>query len=128
MQTSPEIAELLSRPNHAVVGVNRKNGAPQLTVVWYKWDGRTFSFSTTTDRAKYLNLRRNPALSLLVNDPEGAWYVVAYGVAQLGGRDHAELSRDLYARYLPDRDPSTVADDPTRIVVTLEPERMLVGR
>ncbi|HZC26192.1 MAG TPA: TIGR03618 family F420-dependent PPOX class oxidoreductase [Actinopolymorphaceae bacterium] len=125
---SPEVSALLSRPNHAVVGVNRRDGAPQLTVVWYLWDGEEFSFSTTTERAKYLNLRRDPAVSLLVNDSEHAWYVVAYGVAQLGARDHAAVSRELFARYLPDRDPSAVAADPSRIVVTLRPERLLVGR
>jgi nitroimidazol reductase NimA-like FMN-containing flavoprotein (pyridoxamine 5'-phosphate oxidase superfamily) len=68
--TSEAIERLLAQPNHAIVGVNRASGAPQLSVVWYLWDGTSFSFSTAKGRAKYFNLKRNPSISLLIDDPD----------------------------------------------------------
>jgi hypothetical protein len=36
---SEEMQTLLSKPNNAIVGVNRADGGPQLTPVWFEWDG-----------------------------------------------------------------------------------------
>lgn len=125
--TSPEVAALLARPLHAVVGLNRPDRPPQLTVVWFEWDGTAFRFSTTTNRAKYAHLRRDPRLSLLVDDPVGNTYVVAYGRARVEPHGHAELSRRLFARYLPGQDPGVRPEDPDRVVVALTPDRIRTG-
>jgi len=68
--TSEEMQALLSKPNNAIIGINRANGGPQLTPVWFAWDGKSFFFSTTKDRTKYLNLKRNPSITLIVDDLE----------------------------------------------------------
>lgn len=128
MATSDEIAGLLAKPYHAVVGTTRASGSPQLSIVWFLWDGEAFSFSTTKTRAKYVNLSRNRAMSLLVNDAERAWYVVAYGDAEIVEHGHAELARGLFAKYLPGKDPGAVAEDPLRVAVRMRPQRMLTGR
>lgn len=126
-ESSPAIAAVLAKPLHAVVGLNRAGNAPQLTVVWFEWDGTTFRFSTTRSRAKYRNLARDPRLSLLINDPESLTYVVAYGEAQVEESGHAELSQRLFARYLPGRDPGDRPADPDRVVIALTPDRLLTG-
>ncbi len=95
--TPEKIAALLAKTNLAIVGVNRVNGGPQLTPVRYFWDGETFIFSTTTDRAKYANLKRNPSLTLLVDDPLG--YVAAYGEAEIIEAGFAELVRPIMEKY-----------------------------
>jgi hypothetical protein len=41
-------------------------------------------------------------MSLLVNDPVGAWYVVAYGRAEIVSTGHDALARVL-VRMRPDR-------------------------
>ena len=84
-----------SAANHAVVGTNRAGGAPQLTVVWYLWDGETFRFSTTRNRAKYFNIKRDPDISVLVDDIEDKWHVVVYGRAEITGQDR-DFSRRLF--------------------------------
>ncbi len=127
-EVSAEVRQVLAKPIHAVIGLNRPNAAPQLTVVWFEWDGSTFRFSTTRSRAKYANIRRDPAISLLVNDPETASYVVAYGRAEIEESGHAALSRRLFARYLPGTDPGERPTDPDRVVVAVPPDRILVGR
>jgi PPOX class probable F420-dependent enzyme len=122
-----DIDALLAQPLHAVVGLNRPGRPPQLTVVWFEWDGTTFRFSTLRSRAKYANLVRDPRMSLLVDDPASNTYVVAYGPAWIEEEGHAALSRRLFARYLPGRDPGAGAEDPDRVVVALTPDRILTG-
>jgi len=70
MGTTPEIDVVLAKPLHAVVGLNRPGRPPQLSVVWFEWDGTTFRFSTLGSRAKYRRFTRDPHLSILVDDPE----------------------------------------------------------
>ena len=122
-----DVTELLAGARHAVVGVNRATGPPQLTVVWFLWDGETFRFSTTRSRAKYLNLKRDPSISLLVDDFDKKFYVVAYGRARLIEDGHDALALPLLEKYLPER-----ADDPQwtpdRVIVELRPDRLLTGR
>ncbi|MBV9689213.1 MAG: PPOX class F420-dependent oxidoreductase [Ktedonobacteraceae bacterium] len=126
--TPEEIEAFLAKPNHAVVGVNRTGGAPQLTVTWYIWDGKTFFFSTKKDRAKYLNLKRDPSISLLVNNFEEKWYVVAYGYAEIIEQNHDELVRPLLEKYLTAEEREQwERGDPDRVIVVLHPEKILTG-
>jgi PPOX class probable F420-dependent enzyme len=55
----------------------RRDGSPQLTLVGYGYDGTDLVISTTSDRPKYLNTKRQPKIALLVQ--EGRQYVLVYG-------------------------------------------------
>jgi PPOX class probable F420-dependent enzyme len=126
-ESEEDVQELLASTRHAVVGVNRAEGPPQLTVVWFVWDGEAFRFSTTRTRAKYLNLQRDPSISLLIEDFEKKFYLVAYGRAEFVEDDHDTLARPLLAKYLPER----VAEPnwtPDRVIVELRPDRLVTGR
>jgi PPOX class probable F420-dependent enzyme len=122
-------AALLAQPNTAVIGVNRAQGAPQLTVVWYVWDGKDFSFSTTKNRAKYVNITRNPAISLMVDDSSTHTSVVAYGQAEIIEHDIAALARPIIEKYVPEAQREEalkgITDDPERVIVVLHPEKIL---
>ncbi|HLJ34134.1 MAG TPA: TIGR03618 family F420-dependent PPOX class oxidoreductase, partial [Ktedonobacteraceae bacterium] len=127
MMTHEEMQTLLSKPNNAIVGVNRTEGVPQLTPVWFHWDGTSFYFSTTKDRARYLNLKRDPALSLIVDDLESHKYVVAYGKAEIIEHDFAELARQVIQRYAPPERAEHMiqmtVNDPQRVIVVLHPDK-----
>jgi PPOX class probable F420-dependent enzyme len=126
--TSEELEAFLTKPNHAVVGVNRADGAPQLTVTWYIWDGKTFFFSTKKDRAKYFNMKRDPSISLLINNFEEKWYVVAYGYAEIIEQNHDELVRPLLEQYMTAEEREQWGGgDPDRIIVVIHPEKILTG-
>ncbi len=126
--TREEIETFLARPNHAAVGTNRTKGAPQLTVTWYIWDGKTFYFSTTKNRAKYFNLKRDPSISLLVNNFAENWYLVAYGHAEIVEQNHDELAIPLLEKYMtPEQRAQWPGGDPDRVIVVLHPEKILVG-
>ncbi|TDU87894.1 PPOX class probable F420-dependent enzyme [Kribbella voronezhensis] len=126
METTPEIDAILAKPLHAVAGFNRPGNSPHLSVVWFDWDGTTFRLSTLRSRLKYRLFTRDPHLSLLINDPETLQYVAAVGEAHEEG-GHAELSKRMFARYLPGQNPGDRPDDPDRVVLALTPERITSG-
>lgn len=129
MMTTEEMNALLSKPNNAIVGVNRARGAPQLTTVWYAWDGEAFIFTTTKDRAKYLNIQRDPSISIIVDDQALHKYVVAYGRAEIIEENVGELVRPIIKKYVPedqvDQRAKAIGDDPSRVLVVLRPEKLV---
>lgn len=62
--------DLLDRPLFAHLATVGPAGAPQVTPVWFLWDGEHLRFTTTTDRQKYRNVRRDPSVAVSVNDPD----------------------------------------------------------
>jgi PPOX class probable F420-dependent enzyme len=129
--TSQEIQTLLSKANNAIVGVNRAVGGPQLTPVWYAWDGTSFFFSTTKERAKYLNIKRDSSITLIVDDLETHKYVVAYGRAEVIEQNVGELARPVLKKYVPadqlEQSVKMIGNDPSRVLVVLHPEKMLTN-
>lgn len=129
--TQEEMQALLSKPNNAIVGVNRKEGAPQLTPVWFYWDGSAFYFSTTKDRAKYPNLKRDPSVSLIIDDLESHKYVVAYGKAEIIEHDFANLVRPVIQKYAPperaEQMVQMTVNDPQRVIVIVHPDKILTN-
>jgi PPOX class probable F420-dependent enzyme len=123
--TPEKIAALLSTTHVAIVGVNRVDGGPQLTPVRFFWDGETFYFSTTTDRAKFANIKRNASITLIVEDPEG--YIAAYGKAEIMETGFTDLVRPIIEKYMPDRIEAGMAivTQPNRVLILLRPERLL---
>ena len=129
--TAEEMQKLLSKANNAIVGVNRADGGPQLTPVWYAWDGTFFFFTTTKDRIKYVNIKRDPSISLIVDDLEAHKYIAAYGRAEIIEHDYAELLRPIIRKYVPaDRVEQMVkatTDDPSRVLVVLRPDKIVTN-
>ncbi|GAC1357777.1 MAG: hypothetical protein NVS4B12_19920 [Ktedonobacteraceae bacterium] len=126
--TSEEIQAFLSKPNNAIVGVNRADGAPQLTPVWYAYDGKAFYFSTTKERSKYLNLKRDPSISLIVDDVPSHHYVAAYGKAEILEHEYADLARPIFEKYMPERAEQGLKgmmSDPSRVLVVVHPEKII---
>lgn len=78
-------AELLGAQRRGVLVTIRKNGWPQLSNVTYGWDAgtQTIRISTTDDRAKTANLRRDPRASFHVTSGDFWSYVVVDGHAAL---------------------------------------------
>lgn len=124
-----EIQSLLSQANNAIVGANRAIGGPQLTPVWYAWDGAAFSFTTTKERAKYWNIKHDPHISLIVDDLKAHKYVVAYGRAEIIEQGVGERARPIIQKYVPgdrvEQMVSAINNDPSRVLVVLLPEKLV---
>jgi PPOX class probable F420-dependent enzyme len=70
---SPEVDELLRRPNPAVVATVRPDGSPHSVATWYIWDGERILLNMDESRARLAFLRHEPRVSLTVLDA-GSWY------------------------------------------------------
>lgn len=72
-QLTEPVIRLLRQPNYATVATLNPDGSAHQTVVWVDTDGENVLFNTAEGRAKPRNLRRNPAVSVLVVQGED-WY------------------------------------------------------
>src|SRR5205814_3101902 len=84
-------AELIAGQRQGVLVTLRKDGRPQLSNVNYAWypEEQTIRVSTTDDRAKTGNMRRDPRVSFHVTSGDFWSYVVVDGHADL-----SEVARD----------------------------------
>ena len=82
---SEGFAELIGSGWQGVLVTLRKDGWPQLSNVNYGWDAQsqTIRISTTDDRAKTHNLRRDPRASFHVASDDFWSYAVVDGHAEL---------------------------------------------
>jgi PPOX class probable F420-dependent enzyme len=78
-------AGLVAGQRQGVLVTLRKDGWPQLSNVNYGWDAgqQTIRISTTDDRAKTANMRRDPRVSFHVTSGDFWSYVVVDGQAAL---------------------------------------------
>lgn len=50
------------------------NGEPQTSPVWFGWDGEHLTFSQTTNRQKYKNLKRDDRIAVSIVDPTDPYF------------------------------------------------------
>ncbi|MCZ6615180.1 MAG: PPOX class F420-dependent oxidoreductase [Chloroflexi bacterium] len=77
------VRAFLTENHRGVVTTFRKSGAAQVSVVSCGLYGDGVAFTTTADRAKIPNLRRDPRCTLLVSQSDWRGYVTLEGHAQL---------------------------------------------
>lgn len=76
---TPEQDTFLREHDLCVLGTGRRDGSPQLSTVYYHYDGTDIVISATRDRAKWINAMRQPQVALVVND--GRKQLIVYGTA-----------------------------------------------
>lgn len=102
------------------------DGTPQVTPVWFDWDGSRLRINTAKGRLKDKNLRRTPAVALSIMDPDNPYrYVQVKGrvaaVTESGADAHIDslakkyLGKDSYPHRKPDE---------VRVIFTITPDRV----
>ena len=105
----------LREQNLCVLATGRKDGSPQVSTVYYHYDGHDLVISATTDRAKYVNAMRQPRVALVIND--GRKQCIVYGRAEGVPDDPERLRLTRRAREhrgAPVPDDATLAAELTR--------------
>ncbi len=97
MQLNEQQRAFLDEVHYAVVGTLNRDGSIQQTVVWFVREGDELRFSLGASSVKVQNLRRNPTITLTVED--GARYLSLSGSAAVEPADQ-ELRKRLAQRYL----------------------------
>ena len=59
-----------------MVGTIGRHGEPQVTPLWFLWDGERVRMSLVDGRQKLRNLRRNPAISVVIVNPARPTYYI----------------------------------------------------
>lgn len=117
--------DLLERPLFGHLATVRTDGTPQVTPMWFTYDGERLYFTTATNRAKYSQMRANPNVALSVNDPDQPYrYLEVRGVVEAMDPDENGAQFDeLAERYgLPLR-AAQLDDLPQRVRVVVRPVR-----
>ena len=79
---------LLGRARTATLATVRADGSPHAAPVWFDLDGDTFVFTTGEATVKGRNIRRDPRLSLCIDEEEPPFhFVVIEGTAELTAED-----------------------------------------
>lgn len=97
MQLTDSQRAFLDEARYGVVGTLNADGTIQQTVVWFIREGDELRFSTGAASVKARNLRRNPTVTLTVED--GVRYLTVSGRAAVEPAD-PNLRLRLATRYL----------------------------
>jgi PPOX class probable F420-dependent enzyme len=110
----------------ASLGTLMPDGRPQVTPVWFDYDGEHVVFNSARGRQKDLNVRRDPRVSLSIVDPENPYrYIEVRGRVTDITQEGADESIDKLAKkYLgvdkyPYRQPGEV-----RVIYKIRPEHV----
>jgi PPOX class probable F420-dependent enzyme len=99
---SDKVKTFLSENHQGVLTTFRRDGGAQMSIITVGAYREGAAFTTTEDRAKIMNLRRNPRCSLLVSEDNWRSYVVLEGQAQVLASDTTDAEelkhalRDVY--------------------------------
>ncbi|MFJ3870226.1 PPOX class F420-dependent oxidoreductase [Streptomyces sp. NPDC090082] len=116
--------DLLTRPLFCHLGTLRADGAPQVNPMWVLWEDGELSFSTSTTRVKYANVRRDDRVSVSVNDPERPYrYLEVRGrVLRVEPDPEGVFFRRLADRYGRELGGALPPDVLTRVRLVVRPE------
>jgi PPOX class probable F420-dependent enzyme len=101
---SEDARELLDRPLVAVISTVSPAGRPQSSVIWFERRDDAIVLFSGADTPKVRNLRANPAIEVLVVDPDrelGAgtpYYLRLSGTAEIRPRED-DIEHRLARRY-----------------------------
>ncbi|MGD0424582.1 MAG: PPOX class F420-dependent oxidoreductase [Candidatus Bathyarchaeia archaeon] len=122
-----ELRGFLSQPLIADIVTLKKDGSPQITPVWYDFDGTHLYFSTTTDRAKARNIKRDNRIAVSIRNENAHKVVLFRGTASiLDDMDHVVVRR-IASRYTaPDKVDGFLSSlEANRIIVRMKPIRTI---
>ena len=129
MATIPDqYQDLLQKKAFAHLGTLMKDGSPQVTPIWFGYDGTNILINSAKGRLKDKNMRNRPQVALSIADPENPYrYMQIRGkvveVTENGADAHIDslakkyLDQDKY----PFRQPGEV-----RVIYKVEVERVQV--
>ncbi len=116
----PETHEDLLDAKYATLATIGRNGGPQLTEVWFLFDGGELKLSLNTSRGKTKNLLARPACSLFILDLENPYrYIDVRGHARVEADDDYAFADKVGAKYGSDLREHDGPDD-KRVVVTID--------
>jgi PPOX class probable F420-dependent enzyme len=95
--------DLLSREKKAFafLALVKTDGSPQVTPIWFDYDGSHFIFNTARGRLKDRILRRHPRVAFVIQDPQNPYRYMQISGRVVGETEEggAEQICDLCEKY-----------------------------
>ncbi len=109
----------------ASLGTIMPDGRPQVTPVWFDYDGTNLIINSARGRQKDLNIRRDPRITLTIVDPQNPYrYMEVRGrvtdITQEGARD----SINKLAKKYMGKDVYPGPPDEVRVIYLVRPEKI----
>jgi PPOX class probable F420-dependent enzyme len=100
VQIPDDFQPLLASTAVALVSTLGRHGEPQVTPIWFMFDGEYLRFSLVDGRQKLRNLQRDPRVAVLVVDPASpTYYLEVRGTVELAADPRYELERAVSIKY-----------------------------
>ena len=122
------LTAFLAEPFNAVLATINDDGTPQQSPVSTYYDGEFFYFRSDPDALKLRNLRRDPRVSLCVQDPgPPERYLTVRGRSEFFTGDWLSIYRAMRQKYgvEPEEIERQVHLENPRIYVRITPDRIL---
>jgi PPOX class probable F420-dependent enzyme len=121
-----EFKDVFGKVAYAHLATVMPDGSPQVTPVWFDYDGNHLRVNSAKGRIKDKNMRRNKKIALAIQDPDNPYrYLAVRGEVDEITEDGADAHIDSLAKkYLgkdqyPFRGPGEV-----RVIYKIRPEKV----
>ena len=123
---SDAFKDVLSKPGFAHLATPMKDGSPQVTPVWYGFDGTHIRVNSAKGRLKDKNLRRDKRVALSIQDPDNAYrYMAIRGDVDEITENGADAHIDgLAKKYLDKERYPFRAPGEVRVMYRIRPEKI----
>lgn len=128
IQITPDQSRFLQDHYQAVLATSKSNGSPQVSTIYYEFDGETIVISAKKYTAKWKNIIRNPDCALVIND--GHAQLLLYGTAEGVTEDperleeHRRISRILEQPVVSDQELSDRLTAQERTIIRIRPVKI----
>ena len=118
--------EVLNRRGFAHLATLMKDGSPQVTPVWYDFDGNHIRINSAKGRLKDKNMRRNKQVALSIQDPDNPYrYLAIRGNIDEITEDGADAHIDSLAKKYLDKDRYPFrAPGEVRVIYKIRPDKV----
>src|SRR5205809_6369618 len=123
----PEFLDLVTtKKAFANLATVMLNGSPQVTPVWFDFDGKYIRVNSARGRVKDKNMRRDPRVALSILDPDNPYrYLSIRGrvikITETGAVEHINALAKKYRGMDTYRSPRP---DEVRVMYVIEPRRV----
>lgn len=118
--------EVLNKRGFAHLATLMKDGSPQVTPVWYDFDGTHIRVNSAKGRLKDKNMRRNKRVALSIQDPDNPYrYIAIRGNVDEITESGADAHIDSLAKKYLDKDRYPFrAPGEVRVIYKIRPDKV----
>lgn len=123
-----QLLDLLQSTTLAYMATIGPKGEPQVSAVWFTWDGSHLLFALSKSRQKYRNLVRDPRVAIAITDPANPYRTLEIRgtVARIDDDRDFRFINAASLKYLNrDSTPEETGLPEERVVIVVKPERVI---